>query len=103
MIGRSTNGGLRMTSSPLSLGSTRAGVGATTGVGEGDVSGEGEASGEGLTAAGFSAKLAQGFGATLAHSLWTPVGSPGKGWTFVVKLPLASALPAPETLFDWSQ
>jgi hypothetical protein len=100
MIGRMTNGGLSMTSSPLNLVSMRAGVANVIGVLEGDGSGVGEASGEGVVAAACRVKLAQGFGATLAHSLWRPGGSPGKGLTFHVKLPLASASVAPETLFD---
>ena len=103
MIGRMTNGGLSMTSSPLNLESIRAGVAAPIGVLEGDGSGEGEPSGDGVAIAACRVKFAQGFGATLAHSLWRPGGSPGKGLTFHVKLPLASASTAPETLFDWSQ
>jgi hypothetical protein len=92
-----------MTSSPLNLESIRAGVATTIGVLDGDGSGVGEASGDGVVTAACRVKLAQGFGATLAHSLWRPGGSPGKGLTFQVKLPLASASAAPETLFDWSQ
>ena len=70
---------------------------------EGDGSGEGDASGEGVTATACKVNVAQGLGATLAHSLWRPGGSPGKDLSCVVKLPLASALAAPETLFGWSQ
>lgn len=103
MIGRMTNGGLRMTSSGLRLELIRAGVGAPIGVFEGDGSCEGVASGDGVVTAACKVKLAQGFGATLAQTLWRPGGSPGKGLSFHVKLPLASASTAPETLFGWSQ
>ena len=92
-----------MTSSPLNLESIRAGVATAIGVLDGDGSGVDEASGVGVVTAACRVKLAHGFGATLAHSLWRPGGSPGKGLTFQVKLPLASASVAPETLFDWSQ
>src|SRR6266850_876060 len=67
MIGRMTNGGLSMTSSPLNLESMRAGVATVIGVLDGDGSGEGEASGEGVVAAACKVKLAQG---------WLP----GEGW-----------------------
>jgi hypothetical protein len=92
-----------MTSSPFNLESMRAGVATVSGLLDGDGSGDGEATGDGVVAAACRVKLAQGFGATLAHSLCRPGGSPGKGLTFHVKLPFASASVAPETLFDWSQ
>ena len=102
MIGRITKGGLRMTSSGLILVSPRGGV-AGGGAIDGEGSGEGDATGDGVAAAACKVKEAHGFGATLAHSLWRPGGSPGKGLTFHVKLPLASASTAPETLLGWSQ
>jgi hypothetical protein len=92
-----------MTSRPLSLELIRAGVATSDGVLDGDGSGEGEASGDGVVATPCKVKVAQGFGATLAHSLWRPGGSPGKDLSCAVKLPLASALAAPETRFGWSQ
>jgi hypothetical protein len=71
---------------------------------DGDGSGEGDASGDGETTAACKVKPAQGLGVWLvAHSLWRPGGSPGKGLTFQLKLPLASVSTAPETLFVWSQ
>lgn len=101
MIGRITNGGLVMRSNVLSLAATGVGLGESVGlaVGEGEVSGdgEGESVGLGLAAAACSVKLAHGLGGTLAHSLWTPGGSPGYVLTLVVKFPLASALEAPDT------
>ena len=102
VIGRITKGGLSMTSSE-SLESIRAGVAAPSGELEGDGSGEGDASGDGVVTAACKVNVAHGFGATLAQSLWRPGGSPGNGLTFHVKLPLASASVAPETLLSWSQ
>ena len=103
MIGRKTNGGLRMRSSPLRLEGGGAAVAATIGVGDGVGSGDGVGEGDGVGVGTCSVKLAQGDGGALAHSRCRPGGSAGKGLTFHVKFPFASALTAPETLFGWSQ
>jgi hypothetical protein len=107
MIGRITKGGLVIRSKPLSLGATGVGLGESVGlaVGEGEVSGDGdgESVGVGLAAAACNVKVAQGLGGTLAHSLWTPGGSPGYALTLVVKFPFGSALAAPDTRPGWSQ
>jgi hypothetical protein len=107
MIGRITKGGLVKRSKVLILAATGVGLGESVGlaVGDGEVSGDGdgESVGVGLAAAACSVKLAQGLGGTLAHSRWTPGGSPGYGLTLVVKFPFASALAAPDTLPGWSQ
>jgi hypothetical protein len=84
---------------------TGVGLGDSVGLGDGDgdVSGDGEVEGDGDAAAAWRLKVAQGFGATLAHSLWTPGVSPANGMTLVVKLPLASAFDAPATWLIASQ
>jgi hypothetical protein len=103
--GRNTNGGLEMTSKPLSVAPT--GVGLMDGevVASGDDEGEalGVGDGTGEVVGDSMVKLAQGFGATLAQSLWRPGPSPEKGLTRVLKLPLASAVALPATLLFWSQ
>ena len=63
--------------------------------------GVGEGGGDATGA--WRVKFAQGFGWTLAHSLWTPGASFGPGLTRALKLPLASAVAVPATLFGWSQ
>jgi hypothetical protein len=95
-----------MTSKPFSVAAT--GVGlldgdvVATGVGEGEALGVGD--GEGDVVAASREKLAQGFGATLAQSLWTPGASPANGLMWgALKLPFWSALAEPATLFGWSQ
>src|SRR5690242_3416303 len=93
MIGRNTKGGLVRMSSPLMppLGRTpdACGVSVAAGVGD-DVSvGEGEACGVGVGGP-CSAKLAQGWGCTLAQSLWTFGLSPAYGLITLVNAPLSS-------------
>ena len=94
-----------MTSSPLRVVATGVGLGVCSGlaaaVGEGDSLGVGD--GDGVVCGAARVKFAQGFGATLAHSLWTPGGSPGNGLTLVMKFPLLSALAPPAILLGWSQ
>src|ERR1700737_4443252 len=95
MIGRKTNGGLVITSSPLRpepVGSvSRDTLAEVAGEAEGDDDGDGDGDGDG-DAAGVgvggpcSVKLAHGFGCTLAHSLCTLGASPGNGFTTFVKL-----------------
>src|SRR5438270_4054989 len=102
-IGRNTNGGRVMTSKPLSVVDTRAGVatkaGLSSGEADGDVWSVGLAVGDGVASGATSVKFAQGLGATLAQRWWTPLASPAKGLTRVLKLPLASAVAEPAT---WS-
>jgi hypothetical protein len=102
MMGRKTKGGFEMTSKPLRLAATGVGLAlaAVVGVadGEGEVSGLGDGDPCGVgEAVAASVKLAQGNGLTLAHRRWTPGASPGKGFTWVTKLPLPSALAPPAT------
>src|SRR5262245_38640423 len=107
--GRNTKGGRVTTSKPLRFVLTRAGVatwlgvgsGDDDGLGDGDSSGVGEGDGVGVGA--WRAKLAHGFGRTLAHSLCTPGLSVAIGLTRVLKLPFASAVAAPATLAAVSQ
>ena len=103
-----TKGGFEITSNPLRVVLTRAGVaasgvavGSSVGEGDGDSVGVGEGGGDATGA--WRVKFAQGFGWTLTHSLWTPGASFGPGLTRALKLPLASAVAVPATLFGWSQ
>ena len=77
------------------------------GVWSGDAEGNGDSvgldEGDGEAVDAWSAKFAHGCGGTLAHSLCTPRASPANGLTLVLKLPLASAVAEPATLFGWSQ
>jgi hypothetical protein len=102
MMGRMTNGGLKMTSRPLTVVATGVAIGEAVAlsVGDGEVSGDGEGdtSGVGVVGGPCSAKVAQGLGATFAQRRCTPGGSPGNGVTLVAKLPLASAMADPATL-----
>jgi hypothetical protein len=104
MIGRITNGGFNIRSMPLSVAATGVGLAVSVGLGvgdglvSGDADGDGDGWGVGVTATACRVKLAQGFGGTLAHRWWRPGGSPVKGFTWVVKLPLASATAPPATL-----
>ncbi len=108
MIGRKTNGGLVITSSPPRLEFVVRTTGDALGVGEDDAEGEGEGEGEG-EAAGVGVgdpcrvKLAQGFGGTLAHRRCTPALSPGKGVTALVKLPPLSVVTFAATWESMSQ
>ncbi|TMF35001.1 MAG: hypothetical protein E6I27_16805 [Chloroflexi bacterium] len=101
-IGRNTNGGLEMTSKPLSEVEIRAGVATKAGVSSGEADGDGDSDGvgegEGDALAAWRVKFAHGLGCTLAQSLCTPGGSPAKGLTRVLKLPLLSAVAEPATL-----
>src|ERR1700694_5855745 len=104
--GRNTNGGLGITSKPVSGAATGGGlmegVVVASGVGEGDALGLGDGNGEVVAAS--RVKLAHGFGATIAQSLWTPGASPAKGLMWgALKLPFWSAIAEPATLFGWSQ
>lgn len=102
-MGRKTNGGREMMSKPLSVDVIRAGVAVRLGVCSGDVVGRGESLGEavgdGEAVAESRAKFAHGLGGTLAQTLCTPGASPLKGLMRVLKLPLASAVAEPATLF----
>src|ERR1700674_1776041 len=104
--GRNTNGGLEMTSKPFSVAATGVGlmdgVVVASGVGEGDALGLGDGNGEVVAAS--RVKLAHGFGATLAQSLWTPGVSPAKGLMWgALKLPFWSAMAEPWTLLGGSR
>lgn len=106
-IGRNTKGGRVMTSKPLREVLTRAGVATRVGLvegaeGLGESSGEGDAEGDG-DAVACSAKVAHGFGGTLAHKRCTPGVSPANGLTLLLKLPLASAVALPPTWLGESQ
>ena len=108
MIGKKTNGGLVITSSPLRAEFVVSITGDALGVGDGDSDGVGEGDGEG-EAAGVGVgepsrvKLAQGFGGTLAHRWCTPGLSPGNGVTAFVKLPLPSVVTFAATCESVSQ
>ena len=95
-----------MTSKPFRVVATGVLLGDAVAVAEGVASGDGDGDGEGLgdgPATASRVKVAQGFGATLAQSLWAPGASPSKGLTLVVKLPFASVVAEPATLLVWSQ
>jgi len=98
IIGRKTNGGFVITSSPLrSPPFTVSATGDALGLGLGDADGVDTGDGEG-TAGGVgvggpcNVKLAHGPGCTVAHRRWTPGPSPGNGDTTLVKLPLESVV-----------
>ena len=108
MIGKKTNGGLVITSSPLRPEFVVSMTGDALGVGDGDSDGVGEGDGEGEEAGvgvggPCRVKLAHGFGGTLAHRWCTPGVSPGKGVTALVKLPLPSLVTLAATCESVSQ
>jgi hypothetical protein len=92
MIGRKTNGGLVMMSSPLMPpppGRTPDACGVSAGEGVGVSPGEGESFGVGVGGP-WRVKFAHGFGWTLAHSLWTFGLSPLNGLITLVNAPVSS-------------
>src|SRR6202521_3485149 len=107
MIGRKTNGGLVMMSSPLipplPPGRTPEACDVLVGEDDGVVSvGEEGGVGAGLGAP-WRLKRAHGLGWTLAHSLWTAGLSPANGVTGLVKAPLSSVTTDAATWADVSQ
>ena len=93
-----------MTSNPLSVEVMREGVAIWLGVSSGETEGKGDSEGVvddvGVGVGDSRLKNAHGLGRTLAHSLCWPGASPANGLTRVLKLPLASAVAEPATLFD---
>ena len=93
MIGRKTNGGLVMMSSPLMPpppGRTPdAGVSVAVGVGDDVSSGDGVTPGVG-GGGPCNVNVAHGLGCTLTHSLCTPGLSKGRGLSTLVNAPEAS-------------
>lgn len=106
MMGRKTNGGLVMMSSPLMpppAGRTPDTGEVSVGEDDGEVS-VGEAGGVGVgVGAPRRVKLAHGLGWTLAQSLWTAGLSPANGVTTLVKAPLSSVITAAMPWADVSQ
>ncbi len=108
MIGRKTNGGLVIMSSPLMPppppGRTpdACGVSPAAGVGDEVSIGDGVMPGVGVGTP-CSVKLAHGCGCTLAQSLWTFGLSPRKGLTTLVNAPVSSATTEPATWVERSQ
>lgn len=116
MIGRNTNGGLVITSSPLRpepvVSVKRDALADETGDGvDGDArdeDGDGDDGGVGVGGP-CSVKVAHGLGGMLTHSRCTPTLSPGNGVTTFVKLPLESVTTLAATcacvsqyrLMDW--
>ena len=105
-IGRKTNGGLEITSKPLSVAATGEddGVSVTVTVGDGEGDSLGVGDGEGDVGGALMVKLAHGLGCTLAHRWCTPGGSPENGLTLtLLKLPFWSAVAEPATWLATSQ
>ena len=109
MIGRKTNGGFVITSSPLrpppfTVSATGEALGVGLGEGEGLATAEGDGTAGGVGVGGpCKLKPAHGPGATLAHRRCTPGPSPGKGVTTLVKPPPESAWTSATTLDAESQ
>lgn len=110
MIGRKTNGGLVMTSSPLRPPLIVSATGDALGLGLGDADADGVGTADGDGGAGgvgvgdpCSVKVAHGRGGTLAHKRCTPGLSPGNGTTGIAKLPPESAWAFPATWDSESQ
>jgi hypothetical protein len=107
MIGRKTKGGLVMMSRPLmppppGRAPDAWEFPAAEGVGDDVSTGEGEVDAVGV-GAGWRAKLAQGFGWTLAHSLCAAGLSLANGLTAFVKEPLSSVTTVVATWLETSQ
>jgi hypothetical protein len=109
MIGRKTNGGRMITSSPplpsvLATSGRGEELGLTEGEGDGDGDEDGDGDWAGVGEGGpWREKLAHGFGGTLAQSWCAPTASPAKGVTTVVKFPLPSLVTLVATLLGESQ
>lgn len=108
IIGRNTNGGFVITSSPLPEEGPVSAIGEVLGLEVGDADADGEADGDGEAVGvgvgdAWSVKFAQGFGGTLAQSLCGPGLSPGNGVTTFVKLPLESVVTLAATRESASQ
>jgi hypothetical protein len=94
MIGRKTNGGLVMMSSPEMPPPLLGRTPDAGGLLEGEAEGEGDSNGVGVAGSGVGVacrvKVAHGLGCTLAQSLCTPGLSSARGFKTLVNAPLSS-------------